>query len=108
VMKRAVRAMKRAVRVMKRAVNAGRRPMEVGKRAAHDVGSARISFGRAFIASIRAGCAEGGDLRTRNAPVRVIDAAFLTSRSSPIDEKAEAFANTAPFLVLTARFTGRK
>jgi hypothetical protein len=46
-------------------------------------------------------------VRTRHARAREVDAAFLARRSGPIDEKGEAFANTAQPCELTARFTGQ-
>jgi hypothetical protein len=81
--------------------------MEVGKRTIRDVGADGVSSGRAFIDDLRAGREDGRDVRTRHAPAREVDAAFLARRSAPTDEKGEALANTAKPRELTARFTGQ-
>ena len=69
--------------------------MEVGKRTIRDVGAARFSLRRAFIARIRAVREDGLDLRIRNARLLGVDAAFLTRRWTPTGEKDEALANRA-------------
>jgi hypothetical protein len=47
-------------------------------------------------------------MRARNAQALEIDAAFLTRRSRPTDERGEAFANKGEPCEIPARFTGQQ